>query len=63
MAARVAFQAALQRIGFGQAAIVALETNGLSNVQDLINLDVKDIEQLLKIVYTGPPAVVVPFLA
>jgi len=63
MAARVAFQAALQRIGFGQAAIVALETNGLNSVQDLINLDVKDIEQLLKIVRTGPPPVVVPCLA
>ncbi len=63
MAARVAFQTALQRIGFGQAAIAALETNGLNSVQDLINLDAKDIEQLLKIVRTGPPAAVVPFLA
>ncbi len=49
MAARVAFQASLQRIGFGQAAIAALETNGLNSVKDLINLDAKDIEQLLKI--------------
>ncbi len=63
MAARVTFQAALQRIGFGLAAITALENNGLDSVHDLINLDAKDIEQLLKIVRAGPPAVVVPFLA
>jgi hypothetical protein len=63
MTARVAFQAALQRIGFGQAVIAALETNGITIVQDLINLDLKELEQLLKIVRTGPPAVVVPFLA
>jgi hypothetical protein len=50
MAARVTFQAALQRIGFGLAAITALENNGLDSVHDLINLDAKDIEQLLKIV-------------
>jgi hypothetical protein len=63
MAARVTFQAVLQRIGFGPAAITALENNGLDSVHDLINLDAKDIEQLLKIVRAGPPAVVVPFLA
>jgi hypothetical protein len=63
MAARVAFQAALQRIGFGQAAIAALETNGLETVQDIVNLNNKDIEQLLKIVRAGQPPLVVPFLA
>jgi len=63
MAARVTFQAALQRIGFGPAAITALQNNGLDSVHDLINLDAKDIEQLLKIVCAGPPAVMVPFLA
>jgi hypothetical protein len=63
MAARVAFQAALLRIGFGQPAIAALEINGLEVLQDLNNLDTKDLEQLLKILRAGPPAVVVPFLA
>ena len=63
MAQVVAFQAALTRLGFGQAAIAALDANGLTGVRDLINLNEKDVEQLLNIIRTGPPAVVVPFLA
>jgi hypothetical protein len=63
MAARVAFQAALQRIGLGQATIATLETNSLETVQDIVNLNNKDIERLLKIVRAGQPPVVVPFLA
>jgi len=63
MAQAVAFQAALTRLGFGQPAIAALDVNGLTGVRDLINLTDKDVEQLLKIVRTGPPPVVVPFLA
>jgi len=63
MAQVVAFQAALARIGFGQQAIASLDANGLTSVRDLIHLSEKDVEQLLKIVRAGPPAVTVPFLA
>jgi hypothetical protein len=63
MAQVIAFHAALTRLGLGQPAIAALDANGLTEVQDLINLTDKDVEQLLKIVRTGPPPVVVPFLA
>jgi hypothetical protein len=63
MAAAVAFQAALARIGFQPPAIAALDANGVTGVRDLINLNEKDVEQLLKIIRTGPPPVTVPFLA
>lgn len=39
-----------------------MNANGLNDIQDLVNLDEKDIEQLLKIIHTGPPPVVVPVL-
>jgi hypothetical protein len=63
MAAQLAFRALLTRIGFTQPAIVAMEANGITSPQDLVNLDKKDIEQILKIIRTGPPPVVVPYLA
>jgi hypothetical protein len=59
----VAFQASLTRIGFTQPAIAALENNGITSTQDLANLDKKDIEQILKIIRTGPPPIVVPYLS
>jgi hypothetical protein len=63
MAAQVAYQAALNRIGFNAQGIAALQANGLDSVRDLINLDAKDIEQILKIVRVGPPPLTVPYLA
>lgn len=64
MAAQLAaFQAVLTRMGFGQPAVAALNANGLNSTRDLINLTDKDVEQLLKIVRAGPPAVVVPFIS
>jgi hypothetical protein len=63
MAQQVAYHAALSRIGFNAQAIAALQANGLDSVRDLINLEPKDIEQVLKIVRTGPPPLAVPFLA
>jgi hypothetical protein len=63
MAAQVAYQAALTRIGFNAQAIAALQANGLDGVRDLINLEAKDVEQILKIVRTGPPPLAVPYLA
>ncbi len=59
----VAFQAALTRIGLNADSSAALNANGITAVQDLINLDSKDIEQILKIIRTGPPPVPVPYLA
>lgn len=43
MAQAVAFTAALTRLGFSQAAIVALNNNGLNTSVDLIGLNDKDI--------------------
>ena len=63
MAAQVAYQAALNRIGFNAQGIAALQANGLDSVRDLINLDAKDIEKILKIVRVGPPPLTVPYLA
>ena len=64
MAAQLAaFQAVLTRMGFGQPAVAALNANGLNSTRDLINLTDKDVEQLLKIVRAGPPAVVVPIIS
>ncbi len=51
----VAFQAALTRIGFNVDSSAALTANGIISVRDLINLDSKDVEQILKIIRTGPP--------
>ena len=63
MAQAVAFQATLQRIGFSQAATLAIANNGITTAQDLIGLDDKDVEQILKIVRTGPPPVPAPYIA
>ena len=57
MAQAVAFQAALQRIGFSQPATAAITANGIHTAQDLIGLDDKDIEQILKIIRLGPPPI------
>ncbi len=63
MAAPAAFQAALNRLGFNQESVEALVANGLTRTEDLCSLEDNDVEQLLKIIRTGPPARVVPFLA
>jgi hypothetical protein len=63
MAQAVAFQAALQRIGFSQPATAAITANGIHTAQDLIGLDDKDIEQILKIICLGPPPILVPYIA
>jgi hypothetical protein len=63
MAAAVAFQAALARIGFNDQSVEALEANGIDGVRDLINLSDKVVEQILKIIWTGPPPLAVPYLA
>lgn len=62
-AARAAFRAVLERIGFPEAAVDSLNANGFRVPADLINLSDKDIEQVLKIIRTGPPPIVVPYLA
>jgi hypothetical protein len=63
MAQAIAFQAALQRIGFTQPAVAAMTANGITTIQDLIGLDDKDVEQILKIIRVGPPPVLVPYIA
>jgi hypothetical protein len=63
MAAIASFRAALDRLGFSQAATEAMIANGFNTTEDTLNLTDKDIEQVLKIIRTGPPVVVVPFLA
>jgi hypothetical protein len=63
MAQAVAFQAALQRMGLSQEATTAISANGITMAQDLIGLDEKDIEQILKIIRTGPPPILVPYIA
>jgi len=63
MAQVAAFQVVLQRIGFTADAIASLTANGITTTDDLINLSEKDIEQIMKIIRTGPPAVAVSYLA
>jgi hypothetical protein len=63
MANTVAFQQALIRLGFNQESSAVLTANGLTTTQDLIDLEEKDIEQILKIIRTGPPPIAVPYLA
>lgn len=63
MAQAVAFQAALQRMGLSQEATTAISANGITTAQDLIGLDEKDIEQILNIIRTGPPPILVPYIA
>ena len=47
MAQVVAFNAALTRIGFNAQAVASLNANGLTLVPDLINLNEKDIAQVI----------------
>jgi hypothetical protein len=63
MAQAIAFQAALQRIGFTPPAVVAMTANGITTTQDLLGLDDKDVEQILKIICAGPPPILVPYIA
>jgi hypothetical protein len=63
MAQAIAFQAALQRMGFTQPAVAAMTANGITTSQDIIGLDDKDVEQILKIIRTGPPPIPVPYIA
>ncbi len=63
MAQAIAFQTALGRLGFGQPAVAALNTNGINETLDLIGLNEKDIAQILKIIHTATPPVVVPYIA
>ena len=56
-------QAALNRLGFSQAAIIALNNNGLNTSADLVGLNEKDTAQILKIVRTAVPPVIVPYIA
>jgi diacylglycerol kinase len=50
MAQAVAFQAALTRIGFSQAAVTAMNNNGINSTVDLISLNDKDTAKILKII-------------
>jgi len=63
MAQVAAFQVVLQRIGFTADAIASLTANGITTADDLINFSEKDIEQIMKIIRTGPAAVAVSYLA
>jgi hypothetical protein len=63
MAQIVAFQASLTQLSFAQPTIAALEYNGITSPQDLVNLDKKLVEQVLKIIRMGSPAIPVPYLA
>jgi hypothetical protein len=63
MAQVVAVNAALTRLGFNAQSIAGLTANGIITVTDLINLTDKDTAQILKIVWAGPPALIVPYLA
>jgi hypothetical protein len=63
MVQAVAFQAALTRLGFGQPAIGALNNNGIGETINLIGLNEKDTAQILKIIRTANPPVIVPNIA
>ncbi len=63
MAAAVAFQQASTQLGFTQESSAALGANGLTSTEDLIDLTDKDVDQIRKIIRTGPPPVAVPYLA
>jgi hypothetical protein len=59
----IAFQAALQHMGFTQPAVAAMTANGVTTTQDLVGLDDKDVEKILKIIRVGPPPILVPYIA
>ncbi len=64
MQAQADFQQALSNFGFSQPAILAIVANGLTNSQDLVGIESKDIENIMKIVRarTVPP-MLVPYMA
>jgi hypothetical protein len=59
MAQAVAFQAA---VGFSQVAVQAINNNGINTTTDLISLDDKDMSQILKMIRTATPPVVVLYI-
>jgi len=63
MAHAVAFQAVLSRIGFSQAAVAAMNNNGLNSTTDLIGINDKDTAQILKIIRTATPPVIMSCIA
>jgi hypothetical protein len=63
MAQAVAVTATLNRLGFSQAAKTFMNANGLNTTTDLIGLNDKDTAQILKIIRTAEPPVVVPCIA
>ena len=63
MALAVAFSTALDRLGFSQAAIAAVNANGLNTTVGLISLNEKGTAQILKIIRTGDPLIIVPYIA
>ncbi len=63
MVQAIAFQAALQRMGFTPPAVAAMMANGITTSQDLTGLDDKDIKQAIKIIQFGPPPILVPYTA
>jgi hypothetical protein len=63
MAQAVAFQAVLQRLGCPPTAIQAINANGITTTQDLIGINDKDVENILKIIRTSQPPVLVPYIA
>ncbi len=61
---QVAFQAALARFGFAPNATAAIIANGITTTQDLIGIDSKDIENIIKIVRASTtPPMLVPYMA
>jgi hypothetical protein len=58
------FQAALAHFGFTQPAILAIVANGLTISNDLIGIETKDIENIMKILRTSTvPPMMVPYMA
>ncbi len=61
---QAAFAAALTRFGFPQAAAIGILNNGLLSTNDLIGLEIKDIENIVKIVRSATtPPTLVPYMA
>jgi hypothetical protein len=45
------------RLCFAQPSIAALNANGIHTTKDLIGINEKDTDQILKTIKTGPPPV------
>jgi hypothetical protein len=59
-----AFTALLHRLGIDQAVSQAINANGFTTTNDLIGVDDKDIDNLLKIISTSTtPHTLVPYIA